>query len=46
MTPTAGIAVKDTVYALEHKIEYLRNPELQGKDPGPFKIVALALPAP
>lgn len=44
MTPTAGIAVRETVYALERKVEYLRNPELKGQDPGPFKILALPLP--
>ena len=44
MTPTAGIVVKNTVYVLERKVEYLRKPELKGKDPGVFKILALPLP--
>ncbi len=33
-----------TVYVVEGKIQYLFNPELRGKDPGPFKAIAIALP--
>jgi len=33
-----------TVYVVEGKIQYLINPELRGKDPGPFKAIAIALP--
>jgi len=33
-----------TVYAVEGKIQYLFNPELRGKDPGPFKAIAIPLP--
>lgn len=33
-----------TVYVVEGKIQYLFNPELRGKDPGPFKAIAIPLP--
>jgi hypothetical protein len=33
-----------TVYAIEGKINYLIDPALRGKDPGPFKAIAIALP--
>jgi hypothetical protein len=33
-----------TVYVVEGKIQYLLNPELRGKDPGPFKAIAIPLP--
>jgi sugar lactone lactonase YvrE len=46
MTPTAAIAVKQTIYAVERKIDYLRKPELKGQDPGTFKVLALPLPNP
>ena len=36
--------IGDTVYVVEGKIQYLFNPELRGKDPGPFKAIAIALP--
>jgi sugar lactone lactonase YvrE len=36
--------VGDTVYAVEGKIQYLFNPEFRGKDPGPFKAIAIPLP--
>jgi hypothetical protein len=36
--------VGDTVYVVEGKIQYLFNPELRGKDPGPFKAIAIPLP--
>ena len=34
----------DTVYVVEGKIQYLFNPDLRGKDPGPFKAIAIPLP--
>jgi len=34
----------DTVYAVEGKIQYLFNPQFRGKDPGPFKAIAIPLP--
>lgn len=36
--------VGHTVYVVEGKIQYLFNPELRGKDPGPFKAIAIPLP--
>jgi len=36
--------IGNTVYVVEGKIQYLFNPELRGKDPGPFKAIAIALP--
>lgn len=33
-----------TVYAVEGKIQYLFNPQFRGKDPGPFKAIAIPLP--
>jgi hypothetical protein len=44
-TPTSAIALGDTIYGVERKIEFVRNPELKGKDPGPFKVFALPLPS-
>ncbi|MBK6674460.1 MAG: hypothetical protein IPG49_13705 [Proteobacteria bacterium] len=38
--------IGDTVYVVEGKIQYLFNPELRGKDPGPFKAIAIPLPKP
>jgi sugar lactone lactonase YvrE len=35
-----------TVYVVEGKIQYLFSPDLRGKDPGPFKAIAIALPKP
>jgi hypothetical protein len=35
-----------TVYVVEGKIQYLFNPDLRGKDPGPFKAIAIPLPRP
>jgi sugar lactone lactonase YvrE len=43
-TPTSAIRVKNTLYAVERKIEYVRNPALKGHDPGPFTVLALPLP--
>jgi sugar lactone lactonase YvrE len=43
-TPTSAIRVKNTIYAVERKIEYVRNPALKGQDPGPFTVLALPLP--
>ncbi len=45
LTPTSAIRVRQTVYAVERKIDYVRKPELQGKNPGPFTVLALPLPA-
>jgi len=36
--------IGQTVYVVEGKIQYLFNPELRGKDPGPFKAIAIPLP--
>lgn len=36
--------VGDTAYAVEGKIQYLFSPEFRGKDPGPFKAIAIPLP--
>jgi len=36
--------VGETVYVVEGKIQYLFNPDLRGKDPGPFKAIAIPLP--
>ena len=36
--------IGNTVYVVEGKIQYLFNPELRGKDPGPFKAIAIPLP--
>jgi hypothetical protein len=33
-----------TVYVVEGKIQYLFSPEFRGKDPGPFKAIAIPLP--
>jgi sugar lactone lactonase YvrE len=44
MSPTSAVAHQGVVYGVERKIEYVRNPELRGKDPGTFKVLALPLP--
>jgi hypothetical protein len=31
-------------YAVEGKINFLIDPALKGKDPGPFKAIAIPLP--
>jgi hypothetical protein len=36
--------IGNTVYAVEGKIQYLINPQFRGKDPGPFKAIAIPLP--
>jgi hypothetical protein len=36
--------VGKTVYAVEGKIQYLFNPQFRGKDPGPFRAIAIPLP--
>jgi len=33
-----------TVYTVEGRINYLMDPQLRGKDPGPFKAIAIPLP--
>jgi hypothetical protein len=38
--------IGNTVYVVEGKIQYMFNPELRGKDPGPFKAIAIPLPKP
>ena len=44
-TPTSAIALGHTIYGAERKIEFVRNPELKGRDPGPFKVFTLPLPS-
>ena len=44
-TPTSAIALGRTIFGVERKIEFVSNPELKGKDPGPFKVFALPLPS-
>jgi sugar lactone lactonase YvrE len=41
--PTAVTAVGRTVWVLESKFDYLRNPALKGQDPGSFHVRAVAL---
>ncbi|MET0282397.1 MAG: hypothetical protein ABW278_14920 [Steroidobacteraceae bacterium] len=36
--------IGDTVYAVEGKIQYLFSPDFRGKDPGPFRAIAIPLP--
>ena len=36
--------IGNTAYVVEGKIQYLFNPEFRGKDPGPFKAIAIPLP--
>jgi hypothetical protein len=36
--------IGNTVYVVEGKIQYLFQADLRGKDPGPFKAIAIALP--
>jgi sugar lactone lactonase YvrE len=43
-TPTSAIRVKDTIYAVERKFDYVRKPELKGQDPGAFTVLSLPLP--
>ncbi len=43
-TPTSAIRVKDTIYAVERKFDYVRKPELKGQDPGPFTVLAMPVP--
>ena len=38
--------IGSTVYVVEGKIQYMFNPDLRGKDPGPFKAIAIPLPKP
>jgi len=38
--------IGDSVYVVEGKIQYLFNPDLRGKDPGPFRAIAIPLPKP
>jgi outer membrane protein assembly factor BamB len=44
-TPTSAIVVGRTIYGVERKIEFVANPALKGRDPGPFKVFALPLPS-
>jgi hypothetical protein len=44
-TPTSAIALGRTIYGVERKIEFVNNPQLKGKEPGPFKVFALPLPS-
>jgi hypothetical protein len=44
LTSSPGVTlVGTTAYAIEGKIGYLIDPKLKGKDPGPFKILAIPL---
>lgn len=43
-TPTSAVVRQGVVYGVERKIEYVRNPELRGQDPGTFKVLAFPLP--
>jgi len=43
--PTAVTASGRTVWVLESKFDYLRNPVVKGKDPGHFHIYGVALPS-
>ncbi len=43
-TPTSAIRVKSTIYAVERKFDYVRNPALKGQDPGQFTVLALPVP--
>jgi sugar lactone lactonase YvrE len=36
--------IGNTAYAVEGKIQYLFDPQFRGKDPGPFKAIAIPLP--
>ena len=36
--------IGNTAYAVEGKIQYLFNPQFRGKDPGPFRAIAIPLP--
>jgi hypothetical protein len=45
-SPTAATVVGNTVYAVEGKIEYVINPALRGRDPGPFVVRAIPMPPP
>jgi sugar lactone lactonase YvrE len=36
--------IGNTAYAVEGKIQYLVDPQFRGKDPGPFKAIAIPLP--
>ncbi len=44
MMPTSAIRVKNTIYAVERKFDYVRKPELKGEDPGPFIVLAFPVP--
>lgn len=43
MSPASVTAVGDVIYAADGKIQYLLDPALKGKDPGPFIVHAIAL---
>ena len=44
MTPTSAVFYKGTVYGVERKFQYVRDPAYQGKDPGPFNVLAFDSP--
>ena len=44
MTPTSAVFYKGTVYGVERKFQYVRDPAYQGKDPGPFNVLAFGYP--
>jgi sugar lactone lactonase YvrE len=43
VSPAATTPLGDTAYVIEGKIGYLVDPKLKGKDPGPFKALAVPL---
>jgi sugar lactone lactonase YvrE len=45
-SPTAATVVGNTVYAVEGKIEYVIDPTLRGRDPGPFVVRAIPMSRP
>ena len=44
MAPASVTTVGNVVYAADGKIQYLFDPALKGRDPGPFAVHAIALP--
>jgi sugar lactone lactonase YvrE len=44
VTPTAVQPVGTVLWVGDAKFAYLRDPKLQGQDPGPFKVYAVPLP--
>jgi hypothetical protein len=44
ITPTAVQPVGDVLWVGEAKFAFMRDPKLQGQNPGPFKAYAVPLP--